>query len=64
MIRLDLDAWSVNQLAEQQANYPELSTIYGWKMAALETESDEAPRGLRSRSVMLPPRITVPAGIC
>ena len=43
MLRLYLDAWSTDQLAEQQAKYPELSTIYGWKLAALEMGSDEAP---------------------
>ena len=43
MLRLDLDAWSADRLAEQQAKDPELSTIYGWKLAALKTGSDEAP---------------------
>ena len=64
MLRLDIDAWSADQLAEQQAKDPELPTIYDWKLAALETGSDEAPRDLSSRPVMLPPRITGPAGLC
>ena len=29
MLRLNLDAWCADQLAEQQAKDPELSTIYG-----------------------------------
>ena len=42
MLMLDL-AWSADQLAEQQAKNPELFTIYGWKLVALQMGSDEAP---------------------
>ena len=44
MLGLDVDAWSEDLLAEQQAKDPELATIYGWMLAALETESDDAPQ--------------------
>ena len=42
MLRLDLDACSADQVAEQQARDPELSTIHAWKLAALEAGSVEA----------------------
>ena len=43
MLRFDLDTWFTNQLTDQQANDPELSIIYDWRLAALETGSDEEP---------------------
>ena len=43
MSQLEVDSLAPCQLTAQQAADPELSTIYAWKMAALQAGHDDAP---------------------